>query len=213
MEQLVIRFFLIIAYGGLFLWELKNVENDKDYNFRLSNKERVKWYSLIALSSLFLIKMNIFAAAFSIIALMYMHISAITDSKTKLVSMKWVIIILPLAVICESIQANKFSCYTLFILALSVLLYTVGGYGAGDITLSFIPPVIFYLDMPVKNITTAVMVWLFILIITVVSTIIKAVFQKNLKTGLKLKESEPLGPHILFASYLYIGCRLVFSFL
>lgn len=194
-----------ILYAGLIVYGVHDIKKDKDFNITLNKKELI-WLAVKAIISFpVIMNTNIVTSIFLIICMSYMQITAITDKKTQLVNFGYIYILVPLSVICESITLKHFSCFTLIILLLAVVIYFINGYSSGDILFSYLIGSCYYLrDISISNTTSiesVVMYWCLVLFVAAIMMVIVNAKDKNLK-GINLKTPKAFCPYMLCAAYV-----------
>ena len=190
-----------ILYAGLIVYGVHDIKKDKDFNITLNKKELI-WLAVKAIISFpVIMNTNIVTSIFLIICMSYMQITAITDKKTQLVNFGYIYILVPLSVICESITLKHFSCFTLIILLLAVVIYFINGYSSGDILFSYLIGSCYYLrDISISNTTSiesVVMYWCLVLFVAAIMMVIVNAKDKNLK-GINLKTPKAFCPYMLW---------------
>lgn len=195
-----------VLYAGLIAYGVHDIKKDKDFNITLNKKELI-WLAVKAIISFpVIMNTNIVTSIFLIICMSYMQIAAITDKKTQLVTFGYIYILVPLSVICESIMLKHFSCFTLIILLLSVVIYFINGYNCGDILFSYLIGSCCYLrDISISkaaSIESAIMYWCLVLFVAAVMMVIVNAKEGNLKKGINLKTPKAFCPYMLCAAYV-----------
>lgn len=194
-----------ILYAGLIAYGVHDIKKDKDFNITLNKKELI-WLAVKAVISFpVIMNTNIVTSIFLIICMSYMQIAAITDKKTQLVNFGYIYALVPLSVICESITLKTFSCFTLIMLLLAVVIYFINGYNCGDILFSYLIGSCCYLRnisiSKTASIESAIMYWYLVLFVAAIMMVIVNAKDKNLR-GINLKTPKAFCPYMLCAAYV-----------
>lgn len=195
-----------LLYAGFITYGVHNIKKDKDFNITLDKKELIWLAAKVIISFPVVMNTNIITSIFLIICMSYMQIAAITDKKTQLVNFGYIYIFVPLSVICESITLKHFSCFTLIILLLAIVIYFINGYNSGDILFSYLIGSCCYL----RNISisaaapmeSAIMYWCLVLFVAAIMMVIINAKEGNLKKGINLKTPKAFCPYMLCAAYV-----------
>ena len=194
-----------VLYAGLIAYGVHDIKKDKDFNITLNRKELI-WLAVKAVISFpVIMNTNIVTSIFLIVCMSYMQIAAITDKKTQLVNFGYIYVLVPLSVICESITLKTFSCFTLIMLLLAVVIYFINGYNCGDILFSYLIGNCCYLRnisiSVAAPIESAIMYWYLVLFIAAIMMVAVNAKDKNLK-GINLKTPKAFCPYMLCAAYM-----------
>lgn len=195
-----------LLYAGFIAYGVYNIKKDKDFNITLDKKELIWLAVKVIISFPVVMNTNIITSIFLIICMSYMQIAAITDKKTQLVSFGYIYILVPLSIICESITLKHFSCFTLIILLLAIVIYFINGYNSGDILFSYLIGSCCYL----RNISistaapmeSAIMYWCLVLFVAAIMMVIINAKEGNLKKGINLKTPKAFCPYMLCVAYV-----------
>lgn len=211
------QYIFIILYIILMSIGIEIIEKDKEFNIKITNKERFRIAMQTGLSSVLFQFVDFWPSVFLLAGMTVLHISAITDEKTKTLYFVPIYVLVPLGVLCESMIAKEFSFVTIFFLVIAILIYFIGGYAKGDILIAYIPAAAFYIANLSNEciFNAALLYWIVSMIIACIFMIVKAIKTNNLqdKKTLKMKVSQPFGPYILYGSYItlivYMIAKLV----
>lgn len=211
------QYIFIILYIILMSIGIEMIEKDKEFNIKIANKERFRIAMQTGLSSVLFQFVDFWPSVFLLAGMTVLHISAITDEKTKTLYFAPIYILAPLGVLCESMIAKEFSFVTIFFLVIAIFIHFIGGYAKGDILIAYIPAAAFYIANLSNGCTfnAGLLYWIVSMIIACIFMIVKAIKTNNLqdKKTLKMKVSQPFGPYILYGSYItlivYMIAKLV----
>lgn len=192
-------------YIVLLWYGLRTIEHDRDFRIKLKRADKFLFIFLSVFPILWITSANTGSGLFAAFAFPYLQISALTDRKTKLVYISPTIILVILAVICECITFHRLSAFSLVLfLALSGMSY-VGMFGFGDVPMSFVPGIAFFLRFPQNGFLNAMVFECIFMLFSQILFLIENYASGNMQTAFKLKEGQPLGPSLLIGSYISFG--------
>lgn len=195
----------LVILGIVFTLFGKMSLNDPDFKDIAVTKSDKIWFGIyLAAFVLIIIKLPIYSKLYASIALPMLLISAYTDKKSKLLYNSVFYSIAPLSVILETAQAGRLSLQTLSIIIFVVILELFGMYGNGDKGMAVVCGCTWYLMRPEYGSVESLLMECVMLLIAEVIFYARAIKEKNLDGPLKLKESRPLGPDLLFATTLVL---------
>lgn len=178
------------------------VKKDKEFHLNVTKKDRLilLCFEIINAVILYLHHTHTVMILFLIPTLAYLTIAAYTDKKTMLVHFSPLFLFLAYGVLLESLSLKSFSFFVIAVFAFPILLGIVGAYGLGDIPMCIVlGGAVFFMTYDVFY---SLLMECFMITIAEVIFVVKAFFEKNLKNPFQLKESSPLGPSILLATYI-----------
>lgn len=195
----------LVILGIVFTLFGKMSLNDPDFKDIAVTKSDKIWFGIyLAAFVLIIIKLPIYSKLYASIALPMLLISAYTDKKSKLLYNSVFYSLAPLSVILETAQAGRLSLQTLSIIIFVVILELFGMYGNGDKGMAVVCGCTWYLMRPEYGSVESLLMECVMLLIAEVIFYARAIKEKNLDGPLKLKESRPLGPDLLFATTLVL---------
>ena len=195
----------LVIFGIVFTLFGKMSLNDPDFKDISVTKSDKIWFGIyLAVFAVIIIKLPIYSKLYASIALPMLLISAYTDKKSKLLYNSVFYSLAPLSVILETAQAGRLSLQTLSIIIFVVILELFGMYGNGDKGMAIVCGCTWYLLRPDYGSVESLLMECIMLLIAEVIFYARAIIEKNLDGPLKLKESRPLGPDLLFATTLVL---------
>ena len=195
----------LVILGIVFTLFGKMSLNDPDFKDIAVTKSDKIWFGIyLAVFVLIIIKLPIYSKLYASMALPMLLISAYTDKKSKLLYNSVFYSLAPLSVILETAQAGRLSLHTLSIIIFVVILELFGMYGNGDKGMAVVCGCTWYLMRPEYGSVDCMLAECVMLLVAEVLFYLKAIREKNLDGPLKLKESRPLGPDLLFATTLVL---------
>lgn len=195
----------LVILGIVFTLFGKMSLNDPDFKDISVTKSDKIWFGIyLAVFAVIIIKLPIYSKLYASIALPMLLISAYTDKKSKLLYNSVFYSLAPLSVILETAQAGRLSLQTLSIIIFVVILELFGMYGNGDKGMAIVCGCTWYLLRPDYGSVESLLMECIMLLIAEVIFYARAIIEKNLDGPLKLKESRPLGPDLLFATTLVL---------
>lgn len=206
---------LPLLYTALVFVGLYIIKKDKEFDIILTGREKVR---LIICSVLAAAVTGYtgwicgYAAVVTAAGLAYLNISAITDSRTKLVYFSPLWVLLVLSVLCESLLKGHFSCFSFILFAFPMIMGLLGLYGMGDVPMCMTAGLVFFFLSPDSGAFHALFMECVVILVAEVGMYIQAVMQKNLKNPFRLKESRPLGPHLQAAAYLVLLAEIIMKY-
>jgi hypothetical protein len=108
----MINSILLPVYAGLLCYGVYDIKHDKEYRISLTSNEILSLMMAYITSSLLLLVVSLQTAIFLTAAMTFLHISAVTDTKTHMITFGYIYVFVPIAIICELWQAGRFSCWT-----------------------------------------------------------------------------------------------------
>ncbi len=175
------------------------------------------WFGIyLAVFAVIIIRLPIYPKLYASIALPLLLISAYTDKKVKLLYNMVFYILVPVAIILSTVQSSiriqptgpEFSfqlcLQTLSVIIFAVILEVFGMYGNGDKGMAIVCGCTWYLLRPDYGSVESLLMECIMLLIAEVIFYARAIIEKNLDGPIKLKESRPLGPDLLFATTLVL---------
>lgn len=191
--------------------------NDPDFKDIAVTRSDKIWFGIyLAVFAVIIIKLPIYSKLYASIALPLFLISAYTDKKVKLLYNMVFYILVPVAIILSTVQSSiriqptgpEFSfqlcLQTLSVIIFAVILEVFGMYGNGDKGMAIVCGCTWYLLRPDYGSVESLLMECIMLLIAEVIFYARAIIEKNLDGPLKLKESRPLGPDLLFATTLVL---------
>lgn len=195
----------LVILGIVFTLFGKMSLNDPDFKDIAVTKSDKIWFGIyLAAFVLIIIKLPIYSKLYASIALPMLLISAYTDKKSKLLYNSVFYSLAPLSVILETAQAGRLSLQTLSIIIFVVILELFGMYGNGDKGMAVVCGCTWYLMRPEYGSVESLLMECVMFLIAEIIFYARAIKEKNLDGPLKLKESRPLGPDLLFATTLVL---------
>lgn len=195
----------LVIFGIVFTLFGKMSLNDPDFKDISVTKSDKIWFGIyLAVFAVIIIKLPIYSKLYASIALPMLLISAYTDKKSKLLYNSIFYSLAPLSVILETAQAGRLSLQTLSIIIFVVILELFGMYGNGDKGMAVVCGCTWYLMRPEYGSVDCMLAECVMLLVAEVLFYLRAIIEKNLDGPLKLKESRPLGPDLLFATTLVL---------
>ena len=195
----------LVILGIVFTLFGKMSLNDPDFKDISVTKSDKIWFGIyLAVFAVIIIKLPIYSKLYASIALPMLLISAYTDKKSKLLYNSVFYSLAPLSVILETAQAGRLSLQTLSIIIFVVILELFGMYGNGDKGMAVVCGCTWYLMRPEYGSVDCMLAECVMLLVAEVLFYLRAIIEKNLDGPLKLKESRPLGPDLLFATTLVL---------
>lgn len=195
----------LVILGIVFTLFGKMSLNDPDFKDIAVTKSDKIWFGIyLAAFVLIIIKLPIYSKLYASIALPMLLISAYTDKKSKLLYNSVFYSLAPLSVILETAQAGRLSLQTLSIIIFVVILELFGMYGNGDKGMAVVCGCTWYLMRSEYGSVDCMLAECVMLLVAEVLFYLRAIIEKNLDGPLKLKESRPLGPDLLFATTLVL---------
>lgn len=191
--------------------------NDPDFQDIAVTRSDKIWFGIyLAVFAVIIIRLPIYPKLYASIALPLLLISAYTDKKVKLLYNMVFYILVPVAIILSTVQSSiriqptgaEFSfqlcLQTLPVIFFAVILEVFGMYGNGDKGMAIVCGCTWYLLRPDYGSVESLLMECIMLLIAEVIFYARAIIEKNLDGPLKLKESRPLGPDLLFATTLVL---------
>lgn len=191
--------------------------NDPDFQDIAVTRSDKIWFGIyLAVFAVIIIRLPIYPKLYASIALPLLLISAYTDKKVKLLYNMVFYILVPVAIILSTVQSSiriqptgpEFSfqlcLQTLSVIIFAVILEVFGMYGNGDKGMAIVCGCTWYLLRPDYGGVESLLIECVMLLIAEVIFYARAIIEKNLDGPLKLKESRPLGPDLLFATTLVL---------
>lgn len=191
--------------------------NDPDFQDIAVTRSDKIWFGIyLAVVAVIIIRLPIYPKLYASIALPLLLISAYTDKKVKLLYNMVFYILVPVAIILSTVQSSiriqptgpEFSfqlcLQTLSVIIFAVILEVFGMYGNGDKGMAIVCGCTWYLLRPDYGSVESLLMECIMLLIAEVIFYARAIIEKNLDGPLKLKESRPLGPDLLFATTLVL---------
>lgn len=191
--------------------------NDPDFKDISVTKSDKIWFGIyLAVFAVIIIRLPIYPKLYASIALPLLLISAYTDKKVKLLYNMVFYILVPVAIILSTVQSSiriqptgpEFSfqlcLQTLSVIIFAVILEVFGMYGNGDKGMAIVCGCTWYLLRPDYGSVESLLMECIMLLIAEVIFYARAIIEKNLDGPIKLKESRPLGPDLLFATTLVL---------
>ncbi len=191
--------------------------NDPDFQDIAVTRSDKIWFGIyLAVFAVIIIRLPIYPKLYASIALPLLLISAYTDKKVKLLYNMVFYILVPVAIILSTVQSSiriqptgpEFSfqlcLQTLPVIIFAVILEVFGMYGNGDKGMAIVCGCTWYLLRPDYGSVESLLMECIMLLIAEVIFYARAIIEKNLDGPLKLKESRPLGPDLLFATTLVL---------
>lgn len=207
----------LVILGIVFTLFGKMSLNDPDFKDIAVTKSDKIWFGMyLAVFAVIIIKLPIYSKLYASIALPLLLISAYTDKKVKLLYNMVFYILVPIAIILSTVQSSiriqptdhEFSfqlcLQTLPVIIFAVILEVFGMYGNGDKGMAIVCGCTWYLLRPDYGGVESLLIECVMLLIAEVIFYARAIIEKNLDGPLKLKESRPLGPDLLFATTLVL---------
>lgn len=191
--------------------------NDPDFQDIAVTRSDKIWFGIyLAVFAVIIIRLPIYPKLYASIALPLLLISAYTDKKVKLLYNMVFYILVPVAIILSTVQSSiriqptdpEFSfqlcLQTLSVIIFAVILEVFGMYGNGDKGMAIVCGCTWYLLRPDYGSVESLLMECIMLLIAEVIFYARAIIEKNLDGPIKLKESRPLGPDLLFATTLVL---------
>ena len=191
--------------------------NDPDFQDIAVTRSDKIWFGIyLAVFAVIIIRLPIYPKLYASIALPLLLISAYTDKKVKLLYNMVFYILVPVAIILSTVQSSiriqptgpEFSfqlcLQTLSVIIFAVILEVFGMYGNGDKGMAIVCGCTWYLLRPDYGSVESLLMECIMLLIAEVIFYARAIIEKNLDGPIKLKESRPLGPGLLFATTLVL---------
>ena len=191
--------------------------NDPDFQDIAVIRSDKIWFGIyLAAFAVIIIRLPIYPKLYASIALPLLLISAYTDKKVKLLYNMVFYILVPVAIILSTVQSSiriqptdpEFSfqlcLQTLSVIIFAVILEVFGMYGNGDKGMAIVCGCTWYLLRPDYGSVESLLMECIMLLIAEVIFYARAIIEKNLDGPIKLKESRPLGPDLLFATTLVL---------
>lgn len=191
--------------------------NDPDFQDIAVTRSDKIWFGIyLAVFAVIIIRLPIYPKLYASIALPLLLISAYTDKKVKLLYNMVFYILVPVAIILSTVQSSiriqptgpEFSfqlcLQTLSVIIFAVILEVFGMYGNGDKGMAIVCGCTWYLLRPDYGSVESLLMECIMLLIVEVIFYARAIIEKNLDGPIKLKESRPLGPDLLFATTLVL---------
>lgn len=191
--------------------------NDPDFQDIAVTRSDKIWFGIyLAVFTVIIIRLPIYPKLYASIALPLLLISAYTDKKVKLLYNMVFYILVPVAIILSTVQSSiriqptgpEFSfqlcLQTLSVIIFAVILEVFGMYGNGDKGMAIVCGCTWYLLRPDYGSVESLLMECIMLLIAEVIFYARAIIEKNLDGPIKLKESRPLGPDLLFATTLVL---------
>lgn len=207
----------LVILGIVFTLFGKMSLNDPDFKDIAVTKSDKIWFGMyLAVFAVIIIKLPIYSKLYASIALPLLLISAYTDKKVKLLYNMVFYILVPVAIILSTVQSSiriqptgpEFSfqlcLQTLSVIIFAVILEVFGMYGNGDKGMAIVCGCTWYLLRPDYGSVESLLMECIMLLIAEVIFYARAIIEKNLDGPIKLKESRPLGPDLLFATTLVL---------
>lgn len=191
--------------------------NDPDFQDIAVTRSDKIWFGIyLAVFAVIIIRLPIYPKLYASIALPLLLISAYTDKKVKLLYNMVFYILVPVAIILSTVQSSiriqptgpevsfQLCLQTLPVIIFAVILEVFGMYGNGDKGMAIVCGCTWYLLRPDYGSVESLLMECIMLLIAEVIFYARAIIEKNLDGPLKLKESRPLGPDLLFATTLVL---------
>ena len=191
--------------------------NDPDFQDIAVTRSDKIWFGIyLAVFAVIIIRLPIYPKLYASIALPLLLISAYTDKKVKLLYNMVFYILVPVAIILSTVQSSiriqptgpEFSfqlcLQTLSVIIFAVILEVFGMYGNGDKGMAIVCGCTWYLLRPDYGSVESLLMECIMLLIAEVIFYARGIIEKNLDGPIKLKESRPLGPDLLFATTLVL---------
>ena len=191
--------------------------NDPDFQDIAVTRSDKIWFGIyLAVFAVIIIRLPIYPKLYASIALPLLLISAYTDKKVKFLYNMVFYILVPVAIILSTVQSSiriqptgpEFSfqlcLQTLSVIIFAVILEVFGMYGNGDKGMAIVCGCTWYLLRPDYGSVESLLMECIMLLIAEVIFYARAIIEKNLDGPIKLKESRPLGPDLLFATTLVL---------
>lgn len=207
----------LVILGIVFTLFGKMSLNDPDFKDISVTKSDKIWFGIyLAVFAVIIIRLPIYPKLYASIALPLLLISAYTDKKVKLLYNMVFYILVPVAIILSTVQSSiriqptgpEFSfqlcLQTLSVIIFAVILEVFGMYGNGDKGMAIVCGCTWYLLRPDYGSVESLLMECIMLLIAEVIFYARAIIEKNLDGPIKLKESRPLGPDLLFATTLVL---------
>lgn len=205
-------------YIGYYVYHVRKMSlNDPDFQDIAVTRSDKIWFGIyLAVFAVIIIRLPIYPKLYASIALPLLLISAYTDKKVKLLYNMVFYILVPVAIILSTVQSSiriqptgpEFSfqlcLQTLSVIIFAVILEVFGMYGNGDKGMAIVCGCTWYLLRPDYGSVESLLMECIMLLIAEVIFYARAIIEKNLDGPLKLKESRPLGPDLLFATTLVL---------
>ena len=207
----------LVILGIVFTLFGKMSLNDPDFKDIAVTRSDKIWFGIyLAVFAVIIIRLPIYPKLYASIALPLLVISAYTDKKVKLLYNMVFYILVPVAIILSTVQSSiriqptgpEFSfqlcLQTLSVIIFAVILEVFGMYGNGDKGMAIVCGCTWYLLRPDYGSVESLLMECIMLLIAEVIFYARAIIEKNLDGPIKLKESRPLGPDLLFATTLVL---------
>ena len=207
----------LVILGIVFTLFGKMSLNDPDFQDIAVTRSDKIWFGIyLAVFAVIIIRLPIYPKLYASIALPLLLISAYTDKKVKLLYNMVFYILVPVAIILSTVQSSiriqptgpEFSfqlcLQTLSVIIFAVILEVFGMYGNGDKGMAIVCGCTWYLLRPDYGSVESLLMECIMLLIAEVIFYARAIIEKNLDGPIKLKESRPLGPDLLFATTLVL---------
>lgn len=207
----------LVILGITFTLFRKMSLNDPDFQDIAVTRSDKIWFGIyLAVFAVIIIRLPIYPKLYASIALPLLLISAYTDKKVKLLYNMVFYILVPVAIILSTVQSSiriqptgpEFSfqlcLQTLSVIIFAVILEVFGMYGNGDKGMAIVCGCTWYLLRPDYGSVESLLMECIMLLIAEVIFYARAIIEKNLDGPIKLKESRPLGPDLLFATTLVL---------
>ena len=207
----------LVILGIVFTLFGKMSLNDPDFKDIAVTRSDKIWFGIyLAVFAVIIIRLPIYPKLYASIALPLLLISAYTDKKVKLLYNMVFYILVPVAIILSTVQSSiriqptgpEFSfqlcLQTLSVIIFAVILEVFGMYGNGDKGMAIVCGCTWYLLRPDYGSVESLLMECIMLLIAEVIFYARAIIEKNLDGPIKLKESRPLGPDLLFATTLVL---------
>lgn len=207
----------LVILGITFTLSGKMSLNDPDFQDIAVTRSDKIWFGIyLAVFAVIIIRLPIYPKLYASIALPLLLISAYTDKKVKLLYNMVFYILVPVAIILSTVQSSiriqptgpEFSfqlcLQTLSVIIFAVILEVFGMYGNGDKGMAIVCGCTWYLLRPDYGSVESLLMECIMLLIAEVIFYARAIIEKNLDGPIKLKESRPLGPDLLFATTLVL---------
>lgn len=207
----------LVIFGIVFTLFGKMSLNDPDFQDIAVTRSDKIWFGIyLAVFAVIIIRLPIYPKLYASIALPLLLISAYTDKKVKLLYNMVFYILVPVAIILSTVQSSiriqptgpEFSfqlcLQTLSVIIFAVILEVFGMYGNGDKGMAIVCGCTWYLLRPDYGSVESLLMECIMLLIAEVIFYARAIIEKNLDGPIKLKESRPLGPDLLFATTLVL---------
>lgn len=207
----------LVILGIVFTLFGKMSLNDPDFQDIAVTRSDKIWFGIyLAAFAVIIIRLPIYPKLYASIALPLLLISAYTDKKVKLLYNMVFYILVPVAIILSTVQSSiriqptgpEFSfqlcLQTLSVIIFAVILEVFGMYGNGDKGMAIVCGCTWYLLRPDYGSVESLLMECIMLLIAEVIFYARTIIEKNLDGPIKLKESRPLGPDLLFATTLVL---------